>query len=344
MRNNPSGLFPLKLALWPLMANCVLGQVELRPTASFDLSSVGSISLGTSNIRAVAASNDEIFLVRAFTQSTGASAELVRMNNLGSVVAVTPISLRGDLLEVNVSKSGYVAASTRLRDGSVQVELGGMAVPGPQVMSLNQSLLPPCRAISIVDRRVFFLGPNNRIVNSSSGIASALKGSRVANTVPVKCLLVSVDDSTVAILDKFSNVVRFIDTQTGIESILTVQAPEVVEAMKKIESILSSAPDKAKAVSPMLFFDAASDGEGNLYIAVGPSLVERGMQVVHIGPNRQYAGSLRLVPNSSLLSGSRADTKEVVLQRRLAVHGSTFITVSSLGRVHLFRRQGGGQQ
>lgn len=339
------------------LADLAKGQSQIKPSAIFDLSTAFSSTTTSFVSQAVAVSGKDILLLRTPTKSrvVAAQPQLIRVSPGGSIVSNNSLAVQGEPIEYALNKNGDVAVSTRLRDGTKQLELR-IDTNSPEVVSFDRSLVASCGAIVISERSilpqstVLSLSANGQLYTTSGGAITRLNDGRQTSPrfgftapVPSKCLLVTVDDSTIALVDKHSAFVKFLDLRTGKESTVEINAPEVTEALSRIKSITNRVSGEAPSASPVLFFEAASDSRGNLYLAVGPAPLSRGMQLVHIGPDRHYLGSIYLLPAALPRLKTSSNLSGLNVQRRLAISGTTFVTVSSDEVISVYPRAGGKQ-
>lgn len=315
-----------------LLSNILVAQTKYKPTITFDLTTVpGAPPLSQSTIEKIAVGEADIYLWYRPRIRAGHHG-LIRVSRLGSIISSSQYLIEPSPFATTLDKAGRVYALIGFRDRTVQVHqysASGLVETGPSIA--------PVESITFAGSTPILLDRDGTLHPAASGSTGLQRPLWITQPPPRGCHFIGLDDNTVAIVDRLYNSLRIIDLAAGTERVAHPDAPEILEVTRQIDQIVAKPhPGEMPITRPTLFYDAASDGKGNLYLAVAPGRLADGVQLVHISRSGQYVRSLRLLPAS--LPGMRqsANPDGWVLQRTFSIAGSMIATASAEGVVSVF--------
>jgi hypothetical protein len=316
-----------------LSTGLVLAQSLISPSHTFDIrTSAASVLPASSRFDAIKIADNYIYV--SYTDDSAASRHRGVLQITRSGVVAATISFEGAERGARVAfdSMGNIFALRTMEDRTIRLEKYNI-----NELMLRRTLAGSARALDVVGDTPFLLTLQGSVPPAISPLPGQLRGARFPD-LPDHLHFVATDDHTVVVVDPHKPVIRRANLLTQTVTSVAVDAPEVMEAVQKIDSIMERVPTgpKARPLRPLLFFEAVGDRNGHLFLAVAPWQLAEGMRVVEIDGDGRFVRSLRLVPSALARLKREGNPAGWVLQRKLSIAGPTIATLSSDGDVSLY--------
>ena len=316
-------------------------QPSIQPSVSFDLVTNGFLQAGAIADAITLTSSDIFVSTSSRPNGTRAILRLSRLGTLVDTARLPPDTSTRDVLTgigqgVVIDQAGAAFLLRLMPDRTRRVEKYAAGN-----LSLGTTLWSPVIGFNISDDLILALYEDGDVVpitrrQGAFQLASHILMPDTSTGIPA-VRLVPLDPSTVAAVNYREPLIQILDLGTRATVSTLLDCPEVRAALDRIASVDAKRREPHPAdARPLLFHDATSDGNGHLFLAVGPGSLSRGMEIIKLDKKGQYMGSMCLLPPAAARLMREGNPAGLVLQGRFSVAGATIATLSYSGIVSLF--------